>query len=95
MRKSMRRFMDYRKEFIMLMVFLSEIFILLVKGSYVFMSEQKAEFNAALREDGFVKACDIICIKGDFPKFAASNEKLMLFFSDESTVENKNITGLS
>ena len=79
----------------MLMVFFSEIFILLVKCSYVFMSEKKSEFDTTLTEDVFVKACDIICIKGDFPKFAASNEKLMLFFSDESTAEYKKITGLS
>ena len=79
----------------MLMVFFIEIFILLVKCSYVFMSEQKAEFDTILTEDVFVKACDIICIKGDFPKFAASNEKLGLFLFDKLTAEYKNITGLS
>ncbi|MCR5080383.1 MAG: hypothetical protein K6B17_03475 [Treponema sp.] len=79
----------------MLMVFFSEIFILLVKCSYVFMSEKKTEFNAALSEDVFVKACDIICIKYNFLKFAASNEKFGRFFSDKATIEYKNITGLS
>ena len=79
----------------MLMVFFSEIFILLVKCSYIFMSEKKSEFNAVLTEDDFVKNGDIISIKGYFPKFASNNEKLGLFLSDKATVEYKNITGLS
>ena len=79
----------------MLMVFFSEIFILLVKCSYLFMSEKKSEFNAVLTEDDFVKNGDIISIKDYFPKFASNNEKLELFLSDKATVEYKNITGLS
>ncbi|MCR5081297.1 MAG: hypothetical protein K6B17_08135 [Treponema sp.] len=78
----------------MLMVFFSEIFILLAKCSYVFMREIMA-VNAAFREDGFVKACDSICIKDNFLKFTASNEKHGFFLSYKSTVEYKNITGLS
>ena len=79
----------------MLMVFFTEIFILLVKCSYVFMSEKKAAFNAVLTEDGFVKDSGIICSKSNFLKFAASNEKYGFFLSCKSTVEYKNITGLS
>jgi hypothetical protein len=84
----------------MLMAFFSEIFILLVKCSYVFMSENLATFMEEqsvkkMVELNFVKIGDVICIKYNFLKFAASNEKLGLFFSDKATVEYKNITGLS
>ncbi len=78
----------------MLMIFFSEIFIFLVKCSYVFMSEIMT-VNAALTKDSFVKVFDIICIKSYFLKFAANNKKFGLFLSDKSTVEYKNITGLS
>ncbi len=82
----------------MLMVFFSEIFIFLVQCSYVFMSENLAvlmKVYSTFTEDGFVKLCDIICIKSNFLKFAASNEKHGFFFSCKSTVKYKNITGLS
>ncbi len=82
----------------MLMVFFIEIFILFVKCSYVFMSENLATFMevySTFTEDGFVKVCDSICIKSNFLKFAASNEKFGFFLSCKSTVEYKNITGLS
>ena len=82
----------------MLMVFFSEIFILLVKCSYVFMSENLAvlmKVYSTFTEDVFVKASDIICIKDNFLKFAASNEMFGFFFSDVSTAEYKNITGIS
>ena len=58
------------------------------------MSENLAAFNAVLTEDVFVKACDSFCIKSNFLKFAASNEKLGLFLFDKLTAEYKNITGL-
>ena len=84
----------------MLMAFFSEIFILLVKCNYVFMSENLATFMEEqsvkkMAELNFVKIGDVICIKYNFLNFITSNEKLGLFLSDKSTVEYKNITGLS
>ena len=79
----------------MLMVFFTEIFILLVKCSYVFMSEKKSEFDTTLTENCLVKNGDIISIKDDFLKFAASNEKFGLFLFDKATAEYKIFTGLS
>ena len=78
----------------MIMVFFSEIFILLVKSSYVFMSENLATFMEEqsvkkMPELNFVKIGDVLCIKYNFLKFAASNEKFGLFLSDESTVKYK------
>jgi hypothetical protein len=59
------------------------------------MSEKKAEFDTTLTEDSPIKNGDIICIKGNFLKFAASNEKFGLFLFDKLTAEYKKITGLS
>ena len=55
----------------MLMVFFSEIFFLLVKCSYVFMSEiivvfTEEQFGKKVAELNFVKNGDIICIRESY-----------------------------